>query len=302
MKKKVGIIVVNWNSGVLTSLAIAPYLNYKSNSIICEVIVVDNASTDDSISLLKKYPIKIIANSNNKGFGHACNQAFDQLNTDYILLLNPDTQSSTDTLEGLTGFLDKNLNYAVTGPEQKNKNGDIIRCCGRFPTFKTALYEVLSLSKFFPKYFKPAPIMLDWDHSQSMDVDHIMGSYMLIRKNVIDIKGFMDKDYFVYWEDIDLSKRIYNKGFKSFYNNSYSILHEGGASGDKIAAIRLFYSISARRVYWAKHLGTPSKFILTLFSLTTEPLMRILKSPDQVKSIARAYILYLKKIINPKIL
>ena len=301
MPKKVGIIVINWNSGSLTALAIAPYLNYESANIICKVIVVDNASTDDSLLILKQYPIQIIINSENNGFGHACNQALEQLSgVEYILLLNPDTTATFTILESLIDFLEKNSGYAVTGPQQKNENGQVIKSCGRFPTFKTALYEVLGISKILPQYFKPAPIMLDWDHSQSREVDHIMGSYMLIRKKVIDITGFMDNEYFVYWEDIDLSKRITNKGFKSFYNSKYCILHKGGGSGDKIPAIRLFYSISARRIYWNKHLGYNAAFFLTFLSLTMEPLIRILKSPQQMKPIIKAYNLYVKKIFTSK--
>lgn len=298
MVKTVGIIVVNWNSGVLTNAAVKPYLNYYSDKIKCEVVVVDNASSDDSLNILQNPYITLISNSANTGFGHACNQAIEKLNTDYILLLNPDTKSSVSTLEILVSFLENNPEYAVTGPMQKYENGSIIRCCGRFPVFTTSLYDLLGLSKKFPKHFTPAPIMLDFDHLKSRDVDHIMGSYMLIRKPVTDITGFMDTAYFVYGEDLDLSKRIAGHGFKSYYNNNCSIIHISGASGPKVSSLRLYYSISARRIFWKKYLSPGALATLTFLSLTLEPLLRIFQLPLQAPFILKAYWLYTKKIIR----
>ncbi len=298
MIKKIGIIVVNWNSGGLTNTAIKHYLNYKSSKIECEIVVVDNASSDNSLHVLKQPFITLIANTANMGFGHACNQAFKILNTDYILLLNPDTISSTSTLETLTAFLDNHPAYAVTGPQQQYDNGTIMRSCGRFPTFKTACYELSGISKMFPQYFTPAPIMLDFDHIKSRDVDHIMGSYMLIRKSVIDETGFMDPEYFVYAEDIDLSKRIAQLGFKSYFNSGCSIIHTGGGSGHNASTLRLFYSISSRKIYWQNHLSRFSLMILTFLSLTIEPPLRILRHPLQAGIIIKAYMLYVKEILK----
>lgn len=167
MCKKVDVIVVNWNSGNITMQAVAPYINYSSSTICCNVIVVDNASTDESPDLFKNKITKVIANTENVGFGKACNQAFNKSEADYILLLNPDTLSNPIVLEQLVAFLEKNPNYGVTGPAQVDKNGKILSTCGRFPTFKTSLFEVLGLSKTLPHIFPPVPIMTDWDHLQS---------------------------------------------------------------------------------------------------------------------------------------
>lgn len=305
MCKKVDIIVINWNSGSITLRAVAPYINYTSSSICCNVIVVDNASTDDSLILFKDRISNVIVNNQNLGFGKACNQAFAMSNADYILLLNPDSLSEPRILEELVSFLEKNPNYGSTGPAQVNEHGNVLRTCGRFPTFKTAIFEILGLSKIFPNIFTPVPIMTDWDHMQSRDVDHVMGSYMLIRKSIIDKIGFMDDDYFVYMEDMDLSKRINNKGFKTFYNNKYSIFHEGGGSGQKLKAHRLFYSLSSRNKYWNKHLGKVSYYILTTLSIIVEPFLRLADSlikekKLQLRIIAKAYFMYINKLIKTK--
>lgn len=304
MAKKIDIIIINWNSGTQTMEAVTPYLNYQSSQIQCNVIVVDNASADNSQELFEGQINHVIYNTQNAGFGKACNQAFEQSNADYILLLNPDTHSDPTVLENLAQFLEKNPDYAITGPQQKYANGKIFKTCCRFPNLKTSLFEVFGLSKISPKIFTSSLIMTDWDHLQSRDVDHIMGSYMLIRKTVIDKIGFMDDDYFVYLEDVDLSKRISNAGFKSYYNSEYSIFHEGGGTGQKSESQRLFYSLTSRRIYWKKHLGKTKTFILTAASIIVEPFLRMIDSLIKerklgLKKIGKAYYWYMKKIIAP---
>lgn len=303
MSKKVDIIIVNWNSGVKTLHAIEPYISYESLQICCNIIIVDNASTDGSIELFKYLVSTIIANDKNMGFGKACNQAFEKCTGDYILLLNPDTLSKPDVLEGLVDFLVKNPRYGVAGPQQTDDYGKILRTCGRFPTFKTALFDVLGLSKMFPQIFTPAPIMTDWNHLHSKEVDHIMGSYMIIRRSVLNKIGFMDENYFVYLEDVDLSKRISQAGYKTFYSTDYSIFHEGGKSGDTSTGERLFYSLSSRRIYWKKYFGRFSYTCLTVLSIMIEPALRIIsnykkKRRFEIKEICTAYVRYWKKIMK----
>lgn len=303
MSKKVDIIVVNWNSGVKALHAIEPYIGYKSLEICCNIIVVDNASTDGSIELLKSRVNTLIINYKNMGFGKACNQAFKKCTGDYILLLNPDTLSKPYVLEGLVDFLVKNPVYGVAGPQQTGEHGEILRTCGRFPTFKTALFDVLGMSKLLPNIFTPAPIMTDWNHLQSKDVDHVMGSFMVIRRSALNKVGFMDDDYFVYMEDVDLSKRLCLAGYKTFFNTDYSIFHEGGRSGDTSTVERLFYSLSSRRVYWKKYFGKFSYICLTFLSIIIEPVLRIIgtykkKKRFQAKIINSAYARYWENIIK----
>jgi len=303
MAKKVDIIVVNWNSGTLTLNAIKPYLNFKNDEIICNVIIVDNASTDDSLSLFENIDCTIIINATNRGFGHACNQAFKNSTADYILLLNPDTRSSINVLKSLVNFLENNQKYAVAGPRQITGKNITFRTCGRFPTFTTSIYEIFGLSKFMPSVFTPTPLMSEWDHLQNKTVDHVMGCYMLIRKLAVDEVGFMDDEYFVYYEDIDLSKRLSNAGYLSYFDSEHTIFHEGGSSGEFIKSKRLYYSITARRIYWKKHLNKLKYFLLFLLSLTVEPPLRMASSfastrSFQFKNIFKAYFLYLKNIFQ----
>ncbi len=278
MAQKVDIIVVNWNSGKQTIEAVAPYLNYNSPQVHCNVIVVDNASKDNSAAYFEGRINNVIYNSVNEGFGKACNQAFKQSDADYILLLNPDTISNPAVLESLVKFLELHPEYAIAGPQQRDEEDRVLKTCCRFPDFKRSFFDLLGLTKLFPKIFTPCLIMTDWDHLQSRNVDHVMGSYMLIRKAVIDKIGFMDDDYFMYLEDVDLSKRISNAGFKSYFLSESSIFHEGGGTGQKSESMRLFYSLTSRRIYWKKHLIKTQAFVLTVVSILVEPFLRIIDS------------------------
>lgn len=301
MPKKVDIIVINWNSGDMTLRAIQPYFNYNSSSISCNIIIVDNASSDNSVNLLEGHANKIIANTENLGFSKACNQAFVYCHGDYILLLNPDTTSDPRVLEQLVSFLEKNPEYGITGPTQIGKSGEIARSCGRFPTFTTTIYEVLGLSKVFPYTFTPTPLMLDWDHSESKAVDHVIGSYMLIRKSILDKIGLMNEDYFMYMEDLDLSLHFAQAGFKTFYNTNYSINHDCGGTGQKIKFQRLFYSLTSRATYWKNHFTKYHYVVLTTLTILVEPFLRVLDSllkerKLNIKTIGKAYWLYFKNL------
>lgn len=302
MKKVVDIIVINWNSGAMTLKAVRPYLGYESDSIQCNLFIVDNGSTDNSAILLKDAG-HFISSPTNLGFGKACNLAYPFCKGDYILLLNPDTESSPEVLENLVQFLEAHRDYAVTGPQQHNYKGTVLRTCARFPKVGTALADLLGLSKIFPRIFTPVPVMIDWDHNKSADVDHVMGSYMLIRKSIIEQVGFMDDAYFVYFEDLDLSKRISAKGLKTFYNKENSIMHAAGGTGDKAQANRLFYSINSRRIYWKKYFNPVAYILLSFLSLTIEPVLRSIDLTIKEKAlplrvIPNAYYRYLKAILK----
>ena len=301
MRKSIDIVVINWNSGKETLEAIKPYLNYRDENMICNVIVIDNNSFDNSLFLFKDKIKNVISNKQNIGFGAACNQASQISSSDYILLLNPDTRSSINVLKELINVLEKNERYAIAGPQQRNEKGDILKSCGRFPTFKTSLYELVGLSKIFPQFFTPSPIMTDWNHLRSEVVDHVIGSYMLIKQLVIRKIGFMDDQFFLYLEDLDFSKRVSNAEYKSYFLATSWIIHEGGGSGHNIKAQRLFYILDSRRIYWGKYFTSFQVKVLIGVSLFFEPLLRIIDSifkerKTNIISFYKAYKLYLNKI------
>ena len=272
----IDIIIVNWNAGNSLKEAIESVIKIEEKKLKLNFIVVDNASTDKSIESIGHLNVKILHSAKNAGFGKACNLALPHCNGNYILLLNPDTQSSSSALLALVEILEKNEDIGVVGPQQVNETGKVARTCCRFPTLQTAIWDLTGLSKMMPKTFTPAPIMIDWPHDATRYVDHVMGSYMLIKRKAIDLAGFMDDRYFVYYEDVDLSKRIHEKGFKILYTADVQIFHEGGGASKTIKAKRLAYSLQAKINYWHIHFSRVSFLIATTLTLTVEPVARIL--------------------------
>ncbi|GAC1380543.1 MAG: glycosyltransferase family 2 protein [Ginsengibacter sp.] len=273
----VDLISLNWNSARQTLDAVRPYLLFNNGRIKINVIVVDNASSDNSLEMLNPVVPKLIVASSNMGFARACNLAFAGSTADFILLVNPDTVSDIHTLKKLIDFMQSHPEVAITGPQQRTNAGKVLHSCGRIPTFKSFIYEMCGLSSLLPDIFKPGLIMRDWDHLASRYVDHVMGSYMLIRRNVIKTDYLFNNDFFLYLEDIDLSKRISDMGHKIYFNADVNIFHEGASTGNRSLYPRLYYFLSTRRKYWKKYMNRLEYFILILTSIFLEPFLRLIQ-------------------------
>lgn len=230
---KISIIIVNWNSGdqlhkCLSSLS----LEYENE--LFEVIVVDNNSIDNSIILSnKEYPFKIeyILLDKNIGFGKACNLAAKKAQGKYVLLLNPDTIMSEKVISKSYKFIESRNDVDILGIQLHN-NGLIQRSCCRHPNFFNILWTTIGLAKIFPKFFKGFNY-LDWDHKQSRYVGHVIGAfYMLETKIYNELKGF-DEDFFLYYEDLDLSYRAHKLNKKIYFNADLSIFHESGGRSNE---------------------------------------------------------------------
>jgi hypothetical protein len=112
----------------------------------------------------------------------------------------------------------------------------------------------------------------------------------------------MDENFFVYLEDMDLSKRARDIGYKTFYTNKYTIFHEMGGTGEEVGAYRLSYSLKARLEYWRKYFGKKRTMILLILSLTVEPVLRIIdltikEKKFGIRKITKAYSLYIKSML-----
>jgi GT2 family glycosyltransferase len=253
------IVIVNWNAkkqlwDCLNSIEKIERKNFKLE----KVIVVDNASVDNSIELIEvdefNFPLQIIKNSTNKGFGAACNQGATVCHSNYLLFLNPDTRLFENSLWVPVGLMEQkgNEGIGVLGIQLIEESGKIQRSCARFPTLKNFINVILGLSKIAPKFF-PGLALLEWDHADSRFVDQIMGAFYLIRSDVFNSLHGFDEDYFIYFEELDLSLRAYKAGFKSYYCVDASAFHKGGGTSEQVKAKRIFYALKSNLTYIAKH-------------------------------------------------
>lgn len=276
MIDKIDILIINWNAGEMLLSCVNSVLSSKFQNF--SIIIMDNGSTDDSCSRLPlNEKIQIHYLHQNFGFGNACNQALKYCTGDYILLLNPDAVINENTLQQAMNFMHNN-DIAVYGTAQLGDNGKLMKTCGRYPNFFTFCNDVLGLYQLNNKFFKNGFIQYDWSHNESKQVQHVMGSFYLVRKNIIKEIGFMDDRYFVYMEDLDLSLRINKAGYKIYYDTTNVIYHKGGGVSQQIKSTRLFYALHAKYCFVQKHfsrLGFMSSALVLIF---LSPLSRLVFS------------------------
>lgn len=279
MKPSVDVVIVNWNAGNLLFDCISSIKNSINESFtLNKVIIVDNASSDNSLDRIEEIDltIKIIRNNDNYGFGKACNIGTNASNGDYILILNPDTKLFEDSISKPLKFLIENEKNKIgmLGVQIVDENGHISKNCARFPTpFKIA-YQSIGLDKIFPKLFPPH-FMIEWDHNSNREVDQVMGSYILMPRALFTELNGYDDLFFVYYDDLDLSLRAKKLGWKNYYFAEVKIYHKGGGTSEKIKSTRLFYILDSKLKYAKKHFNKIAFLIDALFIFLLEPITRI---------------------------
>ena len=291
----VDIVIVNWNSGSYLAKCISSIFTAENKDLLGSVFVIDNASSDNSIDNLPIHSkLTIIKNNSNSGFARACNQGFMLCSSPYILLLNSDAQLLDITLTKCMIFMDKHPEIDVCGCQLLNERNEISISCARFPTPVRILYDASGLSKLAPKIFTPSTLMTDFDHKSNRFVNQVMGAFMFIRKSAFEKTGYFDERYFVYFEELDFSKTLSEKGGKIYFTPDIQAKHAGEGSTKAVKSFRLFLFLQSRILYAKKHFNKAG-IMLTIFSTYfIEPLTRSLLSilrvrPGEIKEIWKAY-------------
>jgi len=223
----------------------------------CEVIVVENGSTDGSLELLRaEHPeVHVIVNERNEGFARGSNQGMRAARGEYVLLLNTDTEVAPDAIARLLDFLRTHPGYAAVAPRLVHRDGSTQRTVQEFPSLKTALFFSTPLERWFPdsrelrRYF-----MRDWDQESSRDVDQPPAAVLLLRRSVLEQVGLFDEELWLFYNDVDLAKRIHAAGWKTHYLAEATVLHHVGGSTSKFAAFVVTWQRDRLR-YYRKHFG-----------------------------------------------
>lgn len=219
---------------IIPSFNTKEFLKRCLNSIISsqvEVVVVDNASTDGSVEMIKEeFPkIRVIRNEENFGFAKAVNQGLRIALGETFLVLNSDTQIQPGIIEKLLEF-ERKVRPAIIGAGLINPDGSVQASVFHLPTLWRAIKEYwLGKTGEFSKY---AP-----RGDEPVEVEAVSGGAMLISKGVIDKIGLLDETYFMYFEDLDFCRRAKKAGFKVYYLPSAEVIHEHGASGKSLAKV-----------------------------------------------------------------
>lgn len=264
---KLSIIIVNYN--VRHFLEQCLYSVEKAiRGIETDVWVVDNASVDDSMEMVReKFPwVKCIDNKDNVGFAKANNQAARASESEYVLLLNPDTVLPEDNLQKALRYMEEHEKCGALGVRMYDGSGNFLPESKRgLPTPWVAFYKIFGLSSIFPKSEKFARYHLGHlPDDQNSRVEILAGAYMLMRRDAWNEAGMLDESYFMYGEDIDLSYSIEKAGFEVHYLADAPIIHYKGESTKKGSLNYVFIFYNAMLIFAKKHL---SKSYATAFSL-----------------------------------
>ncbi|MCX7878924.1 MAG: glycosyltransferase, partial [Ignavibacteria bacterium] len=199
-----------------------------------EVIVIDNASRDGSLEWLKAQKnIRLIENKENLGYAVACNQGIKSATGKHLLFLGSDTLMQEGTITECLKFLNRNPQAAVVSCRLLNPDGTTQNSVKRFPELHNAIFTYLSLDFLNKKYD-----MAEFNYNRTTEVEQADGTFLMVRKNVINEIGGFDEQYKILYNDVDFCKRIRMKGHKIYFLHTCSIIHYGSRSTQK-AGFRL---------------------------------------------------------------
>ncbi|MFB0555255.1 MAG: glycosyltransferase family 2 protein [Phycisphaerae bacterium] len=252
------IIIVNWNTRSILCDCLRSIYDQGGERDI-EVIVIDNASTDGSVEMVKKdFPqVTLIKNSQNLGFARANNIGIHQSSGRYICLVNSDVIVLNGCIENLISFMDNYPTAGMVGPRILNQDRTLQPSCRHFPTIWNNLCQALGLNKLFPKSrFFSETFMNYWAHDIVQKVDVLSGCFWMIRREALNKVGLLDEDFFIYGEDLDWCRRFHHAGWDIIFYPNAETIHTGAASSNN-DPIRFYIEMQKADLhYWQKHHGS----------------------------------------------
>ena len=253
---KLSILIVSYNVCQLLDECLQS-VERALDGIDGDIYVVDNCSSDGTVDTLRpKHPqVHFIANAENVGFARANNQAIRQSDSEYVLLLNPDTVVYEPTIKGCLDFMDQHPEAGGAGVRMLTREGTVAPESRR--AVPTPWVSMLKMLGFTRRYYMSH---LPWDEPSQIEV--ISGAYCLLRRKALDQVGLLDEDFFMYGEDIDLSYRLLKGGWQNWFL-PFDIIHYKGESTQKSSFryVHVFYQ--AMLIFFRKHYGHLS-FLLSI--------------------------------------
>jgi GT2 family glycosyltransferase len=267
---ELSIIIVNYNTKVLLKNCLDSIISHTKN-VNYEIIVVDNASTDGSLDMIKElYPqIALQCNKENVGFSRANNLGYRMSSGDYLLFLNSDTLVRNDAILTMMTYIKDNPDIGIVGPKVVGPENHPSRSYMRFLDVKSLFLGTKYLSWFIDteKY------RLHYDHydySSTQSVPWLSGACLMTSRHVFQEAGCFDEHYFLYLEDMDLCMQVKKNGYSNVYLPSAEIVHLfGGSSEPKKSELKKIYLISANH-YFRKNFSTIEYWLAKLYFETFE--------------------------------
>lgn len=270
------IIIVSWNVEAVLRACLDSILagdievnQPHEGKLSLEIIVVDSASSDNTVDILKRdYPqVRLLTQTENVGYTRGNNIGLEVAQGRHLLLLNPDTEIIGDALTQMVTYLDKNPDVGIIGPHTLNSDRTTQSSRRRFPTVGLAFFESTWLQGFAPKLMLDRFYVTDAADDAVLDVDWVQGSALMARREVYDQIGALDTGYVMFSEEMDWCKRAKLAGWRVVYLGTAQIVHHGGKSTEQVKAQSHIYFQQSKLRYFRKYHGWGIAFILRVFLL-----------------------------------
>jgi len=251
------ILIVNWNTRELLRACLFS-LRRACAETEHEIIVVDNASHDDSAATVaREFPeCVLLANATNNGYARANNQAYELARGDAIWLLNPDTEVLDDALYQMLRFLGADRKRgAVASSLIDARTHRPQRSCRTFPTPAALWAEGTCLSKFFPRSRRFGFYRMGWwNYRDARPVEQPMASSLMLKRTAIESSGgLFDEAFPIFFNDVDLCWRLWHSGWQIWYLPGAAVLHHGGGGTSQVRPAMIEQSHRSLRCFYEKH-------------------------------------------------
>lgn len=263
------IIIVSWNVADLLAACLESLFTPENTSLSYEVIVVDSASTDHTVAMLReRYPqVTLLPQAENLGFVRCNNIGLEHAKGRYFLLLNPDTEVIGDALPRLVAYMDQNPEVGITGPHTLNTDGSTQSTRRHFPSIAVGFLESTWLQALAPKSLLDHYYITDQPDNATFPVDWVQGSALMARQEVYAQIGGLDPGYVMYSEELDWCKRAKEAGWEVHYVGHAQIIHHGGKSSEQVTARRHIHFQQSKLRYFRKYHGWSIAQLLRAFLL-----------------------------------
>ncbi len=270
------IIVVSWNVRDLLRACLKSVTESLSSgrgqALSSQLIVVDNASSNGSVEMVKEaFPeIHVIANDRNLGFTKGNNQGIALSDGRHVLLLNPDTEVVGDALGEMVAYMDDHPTAGALGPQLLYPDGQVQSSRRRFPDLRTAYVE----STFLQSWFAQSGMLeryyvLDRFDGETQAVDWVVGACLLIRRETLEEVGPLDESFFMYSEELDWCYRAKMRGWEVVYLPTAQAIHHVGKSSEQVLPVRHIQFQRSKVLFFKKHHGRLKGEMLRFFLLAT---------------------------------
>lgn len=257
------IVIVTWNAKQYTCECLESLENQWPSRLL-QIIVVDNASSDGTESLVhEKFPqVMLIQSGSNVGFAKGNNLGIRKSTGKYLFLINSDVHVLPGCLRKMVDFMEEHPDIGMLGPQMLDRQCRVARSAMRFPTVWNVFLRALALERVFKRSrLFGGYLMSDFPHDRIADVEVLNGWFWMIRRQSLDQVGLLDESFFMYSEDIDWCKRFRENGWRLVFFPRAQAIHYGGASSTN-APVRFYLEkLKASNQYFRKHHGRLSLFL-----------------------------------------